>query len=123
MAMKKAMTVDQARAMAQQAAIGLKKWGAQYSPPYAKDQLVEALGVLENAGNWDGPTKAELTKANRQLAACNARYERLKNRQSAKDAEFFGDNSLKNRGSVLTPSQEEMARAANLANNPDEPAD
>jgi hypothetical protein len=78
MALKAPLTVNQARAMAQRVTIGRAKYKGQYSPPHSTAELAEALTVLEASGNWDAPTKAELTKANRQLAACNARLTKAK---------------------------------------------
>lgn len=86
MALKGPMSLEKARLLAQRVAHGRKKYGPQFSIPYSKEEIVEALALLENNGNWDGPTKEQLTKANRQLAACNARLARSTKNLAAADA-------------------------------------
>jgi hypothetical protein len=76
MAMKPPMSLDKAKHIAHVATLGRAKYGPQFSPPYSQADLVEALSVLNEFGNWDGPSKEQLTKVNRQLAACNARQAR-----------------------------------------------
>jgi hypothetical protein len=80
--------------MAQRVAIGRAKYKSQYSPPHSTAELSEALTVLEAGGNWDAPTKAELTKANRQLAACNARLAKAKGKEGPTAAELDGVDFL-----------------------------
>lgn len=51
-----------------------KRWGRSAGAgQHNVHDLLDALDVLYEESNIDGPTKAELTKANRQLAAAGAR--------------------------------------------------
>lgn len=71
--MAEPMSLKRAREIAQALAVARKKHGAQLASPYPAYEILEALAVLEENGNWDAPTREELTKANRQLAAAEAR--------------------------------------------------
>lgn len=79
--MKPSMSFDKAREIATAVTKERKRYGAQYSSQYSKSTLEEALDVL-NAGIEDihKAGRDELTRANRQYAALNARYEKLKNK-------------------------------------------
>lgn len=79
--MRAPMTLEKARAMAQSVIHARKKFGSQLHFPQPTYEILEALAVLEANGNWDAPTKDELTKANRQLAAANARAEKCAKKQ------------------------------------------
>jgi hypothetical protein len=58
-----------------------KRWGHQAGTAgYNTHTICDALIVLADAGNFDAPTREELTKANRQLAASAAREAGLKKR-------------------------------------------
>jgi regulator of replication initiation timing len=58
-----------------------KRWGrAAGSAQYGTNDVLDALDVIFDESNHDGPSKAELTKANRQLAACSAREAGYKER-------------------------------------------
>jgi len=84
MAMKQVMTIERARALAQQIATAYGKYGSQTSVPFNVAQLVEIIAVLNAFGNFDGPTKEDMNKVTRQLTACQAREAGL--RKKAKDA-------------------------------------
>ncbi len=83
MAMKQVMTIEKARALANTVTLGMAKYGSQYSPAYATQISLEAIAVLNGHANFDGPTKEDLTKVNRQLTACQAREAGLKKKQAA----------------------------------------
>lgn len=85
MAMKQVMTIEKARSLAAAIAVAYSKYGAQTSVPYNTHQLVEIIAVLNAFGNFDGPSKEELTKVSRQLTACQAREAGLKKKQAASD--------------------------------------
>lgn len=59
-----------------------ERWGKQYNgSEMGVDTLMDALIVFAKADNEQyAELKAELSKANRQLAAANARETKLKNR-------------------------------------------
>lgn len=80
MAMKQVMTIEKARSIAGAIALAYSKYGSQTSVPYSTSQLVEIISVLNSFGNFDGPTKDDLTKLSRQLTACQAREARLRKR-------------------------------------------
>lgn len=80
MAMRQVITIERARELANQIAVAYGKYGSQTSVPFNTHQLVEIVAVLNAHGNFDGPTKDELTKANRQLTACQAREAGLRKR-------------------------------------------
>jgi hypothetical protein len=80
MAMKKRMTLEQAQALVAVTQKGLKQFGVQYSPAHSKLELIEAMHVLAEHSNADGPSKEEHTKLARQLAACTSREKGLRNR-------------------------------------------
>lgn len=83
MAMKNVMTIERARSLATQIAVAYGKYGSQTSVPFSASQLAEIISVLSAFGNFDGPTKEELTKVTRQLTACQAREAGL--RKKVKD--------------------------------------
>jgi hypothetical protein len=77
--MKPAMKLEQARSIASEVIVGRARYGVQYSSQFPKYDLEEALAVLE--AGIEGIQKAakeELVKANRQYAALNARYSKLR---------------------------------------------
>ena len=76
--MEKPMTVERASAIASSISAGRKKFGAQFRAPFRAYEIEEAAAVLLEHGNFDAPSKEELTKCRRQMAALNARYEALK---------------------------------------------
>lgn len=79
--MKERMSLSRAREIAQSIASAHKRYGAQLAPPFPTYEIIEALIVLENHGNWNAPTRDELTKANRQLAAAEARAAKCAKKQ------------------------------------------
>lgn len=83
MAMRQVMTIERARSLAGQIAAAYSKYGSQTSVPFNTANLVEIIAVLNAHGNFEGPTKEELTKVNRQLTACQAREAAL--RKKAKE--------------------------------------
>lgn len=81
MAMKQVMTKEAALKTAGQLALAFGKFGAQISVPYTQSQLLEVISVLHANGNWDAPTREELTKVKRQLTAALAREAKCKGKQ------------------------------------------
>lgn len=92
MAMKQVMTVEKARHLASSIAAAYARFGSQTSVPYSATQLAEIITVLNAFGNFDGPTKEELTKAARQLTACKAREQGLRNKLQGKRDDFEVDS-------------------------------
>ena len=64
-----------------------KKFGQQASPNVLQSDLLDALVVFYEGrpDESDETLRGQLTKANRQFAALNARYERLRQSVEAKD--------------------------------------
>lgn len=85
MAMKQVMSKEQALAHAKTLAAAFGKFGAQISVPYTTAQLLEVIAVLHAHGNWDAPTKDELTLVKRQLTAALAREAKCKGKQVPPD--------------------------------------
>lgn len=77
------MTYAQAAILAQNIVTGRKRWGLQYSLPVTPADLLDALVVLHDAGNFDGPTKEQLTLVKRQLTAALAREAKLRKQLGA----------------------------------------
>jgi len=77
----KDLTLDQAKDILAHIVSQRERWGAQYDGgEIGLDAIMEALVVLAQADNESyTDLKEELTKANRQLAAANARETKLKN--------------------------------------------
>lgn len=67
------MSVEKAQQIAADIAAARKKWGRHAAINVSEDQLYEAVTVLVEAGNFDAPSAAEVTKLRRQLAACRNR--------------------------------------------------
>lgn len=78
MAMRNAMTKEQALDHAKKLAVAFGKFGAQIKVPYTIPQLLEVIAILHEHGNWDAPTTEELTKVKRQLTAALAREAKCK---------------------------------------------
>ena len=78
---KREMTEEQARDILAHIVAQRVRWGVQYDGgEIGLDNLMEALVVLGQADNQAyADLKEELTKANRQLAAANARETKLRN--------------------------------------------
>jgi hypothetical protein len=83
MAMKQVMTKEQALQHASKLALAFGKFGAQISVPYTTPQLLEVISVLHAHGNWDAPTKDDLTLVKRQLTAALAREAKCKGKEPA----------------------------------------
>src|SRR5687768_6924156 len=85
------MTLEKAREIAESTIAGKLRYGAQYAPPYRPYEILEAVTVLEvelrkqETAIAEMVPKEDLTKANRQLAALNARYQLLRKKSGAKD--------------------------------------
>lgn len=75
--MKDSMTYEQALALVKNTAGAVERWGKQANPPYSQNQMMAAIAVLAGKVDIEGPTKEELTKVRRQLAACEARVAKL----------------------------------------------
>ena len=91
MGMKQIMTIERARSLASHIATAYGKYGSQTSVPFSTTQLVEIISVLNSFGNFDGPTKDDLTKVSRQLTACKAREQGLRNKLQGKVDDFEVD--------------------------------
>jgi hypothetical protein len=79
------MTVEQASILAKSIVSGRKRWGLQYTLPVLLSDLLDALVVLDSAGNFDGPTQAELNLTKRQLTAALAREAKLRKQLKGED--------------------------------------
>jgi hypothetical protein len=75
--LKNSMTVEQAMQLVKNTATAVERWGKQANPPYSVNQMMAAIAVLAGKVDLEGPTKEELTKVKRQLAACEARVAKL----------------------------------------------
>ena len=66
-----------------------KRWGRSAGAgQYSMHDVLDALVVIFDESNIDGPTRAELTKANRQLAAAGAREAGYKKRIAELEAQI-----------------------------------
>lgn len=72
------MTLARAREIARVLQEGFDKYGKYAVVPFRPYEVLQTVITLANNGNFDAPSKEDLTKVNRQLAALNARYEKLK---------------------------------------------
>jgi hypothetical protein len=79
------MTVEQASILAKSIVSDRKRWGLQYTLPVLLSDLLDALVVLDSAGNFDGPTRAELNLVKRQLTAAQAREAKLRKQLAGED--------------------------------------
>lgn len=71
--MKIEMSLDKAHKVVKDVVTARRRWGRQASLPYSTEELMDALMLLSEAGNFDAPTAEEVTKLKRQLAACQNR--------------------------------------------------
>lgn len=71
--MKIEMKLDRAHTIVRDVVIARKRWGRQADLPYTLEELMDALMLLHDAGNFDAPSAEEVTKLRRQLAACQNR--------------------------------------------------
>lgn len=65
--------LDKSVALVKEIVAARQRWGKQASVPYTKEQLYDALVVLDSHGRFDGPSDEDVTKLRRQLAACQNR--------------------------------------------------
>lgn len=72
-------TMNAARALEiiKEIAAQRRRWGKQMAPPYTMPQLLEAIELLDEAGQFE-PAVADTGKLRRQLQAANARETRLR---------------------------------------------
>jgi hypothetical protein len=75
----KKMPIEKAVHIAETIAKAHLKWGKHATTSYKQEDLLEAIGVLHLAGNFDATPKEDVTKLRRQLAACQ-------NREKARNA-------------------------------------
>jgi hypothetical protein len=81
MAMIPKPSLDAALALVADIVAQRKRWGASAGGgQYSLEQIVQAILVIAEEANIGGPTKADLTKLNRQAAASNAREAGYKKR-------------------------------------------
>jgi hypothetical protein len=76
----KTMTFDKAAGIVANVVAGRKRLGRNYAPPYIMDDVLDALVVVHEHGNFDGLSKEEITKLKRQLAACQNREKARQNK-------------------------------------------
>jgi hypothetical protein len=67
------MTLEKAQTIVASVVAGRKRLGKQYSSPIRMDEVLDAFVLVYDASNVDGPSKDEVTKLRRQLAACQNR--------------------------------------------------
>ena len=81
---------EKAVPLLQELAAARRRWGRNCRPPYRLEQILDALVLAEDQGALkvpDGPSKEEVTKLRRQLAAC------LNREKARKCARCDSDNS------------------------------
>ena len=66
---------------------GVAMAGRYFDPPFTQGQLAEAVICLYKHANLDGPTRDELTLANRRYAAVNAQLAQVKKKHGYRAAE------------------------------------
>ncbi len=87
--MKNKMTLERAEEIVRVIVAGHKRWGASAGAmQHSTTEVVDALVTLHENANMDGPSAGDMAKANRQLAAANAREQGYKSRVAALQAEI-----------------------------------
>lgn len=74
---RQSMPADRADAILATVAEAVGKWGKQADVPFSIETIYQAISVAR-AQPADVPSKQELTKLRRQLAACQNREKRAK---------------------------------------------
>lgn len=94
--MMKTMKFDKAAAIVAGVIAGRKRLGKQYQPPYIMDDVLDALVIVHEQGNFDAPSKEEITRLKRQLAACQNREKARQNKDLDKgnDSASSGDQTV-----------------------------
>lgn len=69
----KPMNLSKAQAIVTEVVAGRKRLGKQFVPRQIMDDVLDALVVVHDSANLDAPSKDEITKLRRQLAACQNR--------------------------------------------------
>lgn len=89
----KKMTLEKATRIVEGVVAGRKRLGKQYIPAQIMDDVLDALVVTYENANLDAPSKDEVTKLRRQLAACQNREKARLNKDLDKGNElpFSGD--------------------------------
>ena len=112
------MSLEQAQQITRNIIALQKRWGKSAGMgQHNAEQLVEALLVLDAEANVDGPTKADITLANRQLAASKAREEGLKKRIAELDAQIVMQRNViaDQDGRLQDVGRESLAAIAELS--------
>ena len=65
----KAMSLEKATNIVKEVVAGRKRLGKQFVPRQIMDDVLDALVVVHDNANLDAPSKEEITKLRRQLAA------------------------------------------------------
>ena len=99
----KTMTFDKAAAIVLNVIAGRKRLGKQYLPPYILDDILDALVMVHEQGNFDGPSKDEVTKIRRQLAAALNREKARKNKDLPPGDENTSSGDSENQEPESTP--------------------
>lgn len=92
----KKMTLEKATRIVEGVVAGRKRLGKQYIPAQIMDDVLDALVVTYENANLDAPSKDEVTKLRRQLAACQNREKARLNKDLDKGNElpFSGDHDV-----------------------------
>lgn len=98
--MSEPMKLSKARAMAAAIAVGRRKFGAQYSPPYPAYEIIEALVVLNEQATAESSEivaqmKEQLTAANRRAGAAESRLKRMLKRNGETEPADVSNDTLR----------------------------
>ena len=76
----KKMSIEKATNIVNEVVAGRKRLGKQFTPRHIMDDVLDALVVVHENANLDAPSKEEITKLRRQLAAALNREKARKNK-------------------------------------------
>jgi hypothetical protein len=74
------MSLEKATRIVNEVVAGRKRLGKQFVPRYIMDDVLDALVMVHENANLDAPSKDEVTKLRRQLAAALNREKARKNK-------------------------------------------
>jgi geranylgeranyl pyrophosphate synthase len=89
----KNMSLSKAQEIVTEVVAGRKRLGKQFVPRQIMDDVLDALVVVHDNANLDAPSKDEITKLKRQLAACQNREKARQNKdlEPGNENQFSGD--------------------------------
>jgi hypothetical protein len=92
----KTMSLDKAQRIVEEVVAGRKRLGKYFTPRNIMDDVLDALVMVYENANLDAPSKEEITRLKRQLAACQNREKSRLNKDLDKGNElpFSGDHDV-----------------------------